>query len=422
MSVRSGSGPAIERVGGAVAGKPDSSHPVPVATGRTVAKLLMVDLLVVALAACSSVSGTSEPNPTVAVPPTAASGTTTPPSAGQTDAPMSPVTNDLWVEPNIVDRPGVPEELYDKYWVAWGQAGHVGSTALLIKPPNEGTLGGDAGRLASVVLDDESGEPLVGPNGVTVIIRDIRTGATLRTLASAIIPSYGLAVGSLLFWTGYGIPRDPIDPLDGGVWVVDLGDPMSVPRAVIPPSDLAAAYGPHADRGRLRLTDGGRTIVTIVGGDTGKATQIIDVRGVAPPMALDGESAVEVSDGRALVVRSRRYLLLDMTTGEPVGPGLENDLAYWSVVGDGEVFASFARGRDLVIAAIGLESGQTRDVLTRSDRDLRLNPELSTPDVLVLVPDDDPTYDSRGRVQIPVSLLDPATGNLQLDAFTIGQP
>jgi hypothetical protein len=325
------------------------------------------------------------------------------------------------VEPNIVDRPGVPAALYDKYWVAWGQAGHVGTTALLIKPPDEGTLGADAGWVATLLLDEE-GEPLVGPNGATIILRDLRTGATLRTFDSSILPSYGLAAGSLLFWTGYGIPRDPIEPLDGGVWVLDVGDPASVPRAVIPPSDLSAVYGPHADRGRLWLTDRGRTITTVVGGDTATATQIIDVSGAAPPTTLDGESAFDISQERALVVRSGRYQLLDLGTGQPVGAALENDLAYWSVVGDGEMFASFARGSELVISAIDLESGRSRDLFIRSDRDLRLSPELSTPYVLVLLPDDDPTYDSQGRVQIPVSLLDPATGNFETNAFTIGIP
>jgi hypothetical protein len=39
-----------------------------------------------------------------------------------------------------------------------------------------------------------------------------------------------------------------------------------------------------------------------------------------------------------------------------------------------------------------------------------------------LLADDDPTFDAAGRVQVRVTLLDPATGELQPDAFTIGNP
>lgn len=384
--------------------------------------VIVAALLVVALVAWPNLSGESQASPTPASSSGAVVSPAGPTTAPLTDAPAPSVANDVFVEPNVVDRPGVPAVLYDKYWSLWGQAGQLGTTALLIKPPNEAMLGADAGRVASYVFDEETEEPLVGPDGVTIIVRDLRTGVTLRTFDSSILPTYGLATGSLLFWTGWSLPRDPIEPTDGGVWVVDLAEPGSAPRAIIPPSDLAATYGSHADRGRLRLTDGGRTIITIVGGDSGKATQIIDVTGVTPPAELDGESAFEISQGRALVIRESGYRLLELTTGQPVGPAFENDLAYWSVVGDGEVFASFARGRDLVIAAIDLDSGLTRDILVRSDRDLRLSPELSVSDLLAMLPDDDPVYDAQGRVQIPVSLLDPATGNLQRDAFMIGKP
>lgn len=385
--------------------------------------ILVAALLVAALVAWPNLTGAPQTSPIAASSPGAVSSQIGPTPASPSETPTpSAVASELFVEPNLVDRPGVPSELYDKYWTLWGQAGHVGTTALLIKPPNEAMLGADAGRVASFVVDEETDEPLVGPDGVTITVRDLRTGATIRTFDSSILPTYGLAVGSLLFWTGYGIPRDPINPLDGGVWVADLADPASTPRAVVLPSDLAATCGPHADRGRLWLTEHGRTITTIVGGDTATATQIIDVSETAPPIMLDDESAFEISEGRALVVRAGRYRLLELTTGQPVGPGFENDLAYRSVAGDGEFFASFARDGDVVFAAIDLSTGEARDIHVRSTGDLRLSAELSTPGLLVLLRDDDPSYDAQGRVQIPVSLLDPATGDLQLDAFTIGNP
>lgn len=380
-------------------------------------------LLVTALIAWPSLTGTPPTSPTPAPSMGAVSSQPRPASAPPTEAPTPrPIASGLFVESNVVDRPGVPAELYDKYWSLWGQAGQVGTTALLIKPPNEGMLGADAGRVASFVWDLVTDEPLVGPNGVTITVRDLWTGATLRTFDSSILPTYAVAAGSLVFWTGWALPREPINPMDGGVWVVDLGDPASTPRAVIPPSDLGAIYGPHAERSPLRLTDHGRAVRATVGGDRARATEVIDVASLTLRATLANEVAFEVADGVALIYRPNRLALLDLATGREIGPGVKEDLVQFTFAGDGEFFASFGRDGDVVIAAIDLETGEARDILVRSTNDLSLSRELSTPDLLVLLHDDDPTYDAEGRVQIPVSVLDPATGDLRLDAFTIGNP
>lgn len=350
------------------------------------------------------------------------------PSPGATLAPRASV------EATIVDTPGVPASLYEKYWVALGQVGQVGTTARMIMPSNEGVLGADSHRVASIAFDSNY-EPVLGPNGVTIVIRDLMTGAIVRTFDTPILVEEGLITGSLLFWRGVTVPLNSDAPLDGGIWVVDLADPASLPRAIIAPADLTAKYGAHAARGLLQLTDGGRTLITLVQGETARATDIIDVSSGVVRQTLDGLFAVEVTGNLAITApiqgdgddpaRPKRLRVIDMVTGQEIGEGVATDMVKSSVLGVGEVFVQFGRnGSDSIIAAIDLRTGQVRDIRTQigGTETLDLSHALSEPDLLVLLPVADLPRDDRGRVLLPVSLLDPGTQILKPDAFTIGSP
>lgn len=337
------------------------------------------------------------------------------------------------VEPVVVDRPGVPAALYDKYWAALGQVGQVGTTARMVMPSNEWILGADAGRVASYIIDTKTYSPVVGPEGVTVIVRDLRSGAVIRTFETESDVSEGLMTGSLLFWIGRSLPLEAQDRIDAGVWVIDLDDPASIPHAIVPASDLAAKYGPRATRGLLKLTDRGRAVSTFVESDTTRATEVIEIASLSVATTLD-EFAIEVVDGLAVIAplhkdtgdpsRSQRIRVVELATGSQVGPGVETDLVRWSALGASEVFVQFGRGADSYITALSLDSGKGRDIRIQLDatETMDLSQRLSAPDVLVLVPGGELTLNSEGKVLLPVTLLDPATGDLQQDAFTIGDP
>ncbi len=347
----------------------------------------------------------------------------------QTQEPAPTTAGDvLWVEPNLVDRPGVPASLYDKYWVGGGQAGHVGTTARIILPEDEEILGADAGRVASFAISPETSRPLVGPNGAEIIVRDIRTGTTLRVIDTPVHLASGLLAGRLLFWTGRTLPSDAPDSTDAGLWVIDLDLPDSSPQAVIPPSDLAERYGSDAIRGAIRLTDNGRTALTLIQSPTARATDLIDVESLTLRHTLMDSFAAEVVNEVALVIplhgdtgqASQRMRLINLATGDAVGPDIATRDVGWAVTGTGEIYVQHGiGGTGFSIIAIDAATGDARELVAQTS--LVLSHELSATDVLVLM---DLSWDigADGKAIQPITLLDPQTGHLQADAFTIGNP
>lgn len=339
----------------------------------------------------------------------------------QSVSPSSPIeSGGSILEPTVVDRPGVPAAMYDRYWFQLNQAGRVGTTARVVLPADEGLVGMDTGLVASVIRD-ESFEPVIGPNGATIKIRDLVTGETIRSVDTGLYMTYGLVTGSLLWWTGRTLPIGP-DSDDGGVWVIDVLDPASVPTAAVQPSDLTAAFGDRAARSLLWVTDRGRSVLSTVVGDSAKATQIFDVATGTLKETLTGITAHQVVDGIALRRVDERLGLYDIQTGQPIGEGVESRTSYWSVVGNSEVFAPIAQGGVYKIVAIDLTSGASRVIYVQDDQGLVLDQYISAPDLLALVPDRDPVVNSAEKVEIPVAVLDPGTGTVQNDAFIIGAP
>jgi hypothetical protein len=329
------------------------------------------------------------------------------------------------VEAHIVERPGVPAALHDKYWSAFQQAGQVGTTARILMP-GEMVLGADAGLVASYafIRDAEgSDHPVLGPNGVAITIRDIRTGATLRTFDTPVIPRDGLMVEDRLFWFGNADSIEAPKGSDFAIWGLDLGDAAATPIKLAPGA-AGLASSP------LRLSGAGSVVLRNLGGlaDGGVLTQVIDVstmsvttiRGVIV-YALDGDRAVVNGGEDRLVVR-------DLKSGDRVGAPLDAYEHYKTYGSTGEVFVEYGHFRPqqgVYFKAIDLRTGDIRDVLFQPRGELTeyLNPALSTPEVLVLFDEtDDWEYDSDGFAFGTFSLLDPLTGAVQADAFSIGPP
>lgn len=342
---------------------------------------------------------------------------------------QTPAGDAPWAEPNVVDRPGVPAQLYNKYWHALGEAGQVGTTARIVIPRTEEILAADAGLVASyaVVRDDALGtsEIVVGPDGVIIIVRDIRTGAVLHMVQTSVAVRSGVMRGTLLFWTGDTLSVDGAGGSDAGIWAVDTADPASTPRAIVEPSDLKAEYGPNATRSRLRLGDRGQAVLSTIVGDAARATQVIDVASLSLRTTIPGETAFDIADQTALVRRAEGVVLLDISSGQTVGPVLKATEVYRAFATTEEIFVQYGPGdgQGVYITGLAIETGDSRQILhqPRGVRTTDLSVDLSALDLFVLL-DDDWDYGSDGGAYVQVTLLDPMTGELQPDAFSVGNP
>lgn len=355
-------------------------------------------------------------------------------SPGESEA-AGPSPSGLFVEPVVVDRPGVPAAVSGKYWIAYGQAGQVGTTARIVLPSNEAILGVDDGRVATMLYDHDAHQPIVGPDGLTIVVREFLSGATVRTFNTPVHVTESVMAGSLLFWIGQVAASGGLKASDAGVWAINLADPASTPQAIIGPADLSATYGTRATRGLLRVTDRGRAITTEIESDTVLVTDVIEVASLSLRATIDADRqyAFAVVGGLAFVIVPHEYTsqdrpgvirLIDIASGRQIGPETTADLLKGSVVGDREMFVQIGRGADSFILGIDLGSGESRDIrVVRGGREIYdLSSQLSAPNLLVLVPVTGPEVDERGLVLLPITLLDPATGVLNADAFTIGAP
>lgn len=398
--------------------------------------LLVGALVVVALAVWANLSPGIDPsqpsNSALAAEPStnASDGPVPSLDAPPTNIPaQTPAVDAAWVEPNIVDRPGVPARLYNKYWQALGEAGQVGTTARIVIPRTEEILAADSGLVASyaVVRDDALGtsEVVVGPGGVIIILRDVRTGAVLRMVETGVSIRSGAMSGALLFWTGDTLPVDGAEGTDAGIWALDTADPASRPRAIVEPSDLSSEYGPNATRSRPHLRDRGNALVSTIVGDAARATQVIDIATLSLRTTIPGEVAFEIADQTALVRRAEGVVLLNISSGQQVGPMLKAAEVYRAFASTEEIFVQYGPGdgQGVYITGLGIGTGDVRQILhqPRGVRTTDLSLDISALDLFALL-NDDWDYGSDGRAYVQVTLLDPVTGDLQPDAFSIGSP
>jgi hypothetical protein len=369
--------------------------------------------------------------PEIETPSPGASSMSVPSPLATGSTPTEPSGNPV-VETNVVDRPGVPAALYDKYWAAHGQVGQVGTTARIEIPSGEWILASDAGRVVTHAANEE-GDPIIGEGGVELIVRDVRTGMTVRSFTAQTWVTDAILVGSTMIWTGYELPFDPFDPVDAGVFAINVADGSAAPVSVVPPSDLRDSYGSSAVRGLLRRTDQGTAVVTLIEGEEGHATEIIDVASMTLRMTIEDEFAIEVAGSRAILAplhrdsgnpdSPARVRLVDLSTGAEMGSGIGTRQVVSSFLGGDEAFIQFNTGGESRITAIDLETGEPRSIFVDSmtTESLELSHRLSAVELLVLLPVDGAILDSNGSVHLSVSLLDPS-GELRLDAFEIGNP
>lgn len=349
-------------------------------------------------------------------------------------------------------RPGVPADIHARYWTAntgvggymGGRAGQVGTTDVIVLPSDEFALAADGGLVASFAVDpDASGfRPIVGPDGLSIIVRNVSTGETVRVFNTNTFPANGIAVGGLLFWAGPALPIDEDNPVDGGIQVIDLADPSAVPRPIdLPDSHEVADLGSRPVRQTFQVSASRLTLLAPIAGPAGEATYIVDVptqqvRDVVPGLGLG------TTDEALLVVQNSwdlspatRVRLVDIATGDEIGhvwddllegeqPLQNTDILIYTVSpGEGEMFVSLPRGQhDAVLAAVSESSGEVRDILVQEGRPLWLISELSSPEHLVLLPNYSVSVslDSDGRAL--ASLLNPRSSELVKDAFTVGTP
>lgn len=368
----------------------------------------------------SADAASSSPAPTSSVGIPSPSSPAAPSPSASVRVPSGPIVVD-----HIVDRAGVPAALYDKYWIAQGQAGQLGTTARLLLP-SEQILGADAGLVASYAFteDAEGSEvPVVGPNGVTIVVRNIRTGTTVRSFETPVAPRDGLLVGDRLFWFGEADSVLAPKRSDVAVWGLDLSDPGSTP-ILIAPAEPGNASSP------LRLSDGGRVVMRNLGGlsEPTLVTQVIDVSRMSL-RTIKSRLIYALGNGRALVKRDDGHLIvMDLDTGAPIGRALATEEDYKTFASRGEVFVQYGHPNPepgVYIKAIDFGTGHVRDILFQGRGVVTsfLSPELSTPEVLVLFDErDDWEYDPAGFAYGTFALLDPVTGEVQPDAFTITPP
>ncbi len=345
-------------------------------------------------------------------------------------------TEAAYVETDVVERPGVPSDLHEKYWSSAGQVGLLGTTARMTLPSGEMLLAVGSGYVVSAGIDTESGQLPTAAGTVTMIIRDFATGRTVRTVQSDIYVAGALIIGQRLFWVGPELSGSDVSGRDGGVSAIDLSSSVSSVQVVVPRSDLSATYGEGAIRGLLRLTDRGRAFTTQIVSPTRLVTEVVDVEGLKVRGTIEHGFmyAFQVVGNRALLVLPHELSnvtnplhlqLFDVESGEVVGDEIPADLLSGSIaITEREVVLQRGIGLDSYITKVDLASGETNDLRVVRDglESLSLSPSMSAPAFIVLVPANGGTLDDAGAVNLPVSLLDPQTGDFESPAFTIGEP
>lgn len=337
--------------------------------------------------------------------------------------------------PAIIDRPGVPPALYDRYWsVSWGIVGSVGTTAYYKLPEGEQLLAAADGFVASYVWLGDGRSP------TRIIIRDFGTLEPRRTVETDTWVRQGTIVNGVLFWAGMkAMDTSDAPPLDGGIAAMDLQSNGS-PTSVVPPGeDLTPLMGETTvERLPFQVSPTGRTVASTIAGGSGYRTDVIAADSLAPRAVLD-ESVVGLTDDVAIARRGA-----PITTGPVVIAAVDIDSGKtkWIYPTDDETGIStfrqpFVHGDRVVLTihairqgadrqlliSIDTRSGDVQQYLSQSDEEswLYIVPELSTGDQLALAKASfEDALSDEGHVGI--SLFDSADRSLERNVFRIDLP
>ncbi len=208
-----------------------------------------------------------------------------------------PLRTEVEVNPNVVDRPGVPADLFDTYWwTEYGDAGQIGTTAQIGLPAGEQILDASDGIVVSA-------RPQGGGSfdRVDLVVRDMRSGAIVRAVATSVGGVQAVLVGRRLIWAG----MDPSSEfggdraLDGGVWIANVDD-TNEPIAVVKPGQDVSAWL-SAGRGPLKVSPSGRTVTSGLGGYSKRVTDVIDVESATRRVRIRDIVVYAVTDEIAIV-------------------------------------------------------------------------------------------------------------------------
>ena len=335
-----------------------------------------------------------------------------------------------FVERDIHDRPGVPPSLKHVYWAAFGQVGEIGTTARVVLPESEFILAAGSGLIVSYRVDPLDLSPIVGPAGTELIVRELLTGRLVGQFGSQVSVESGVLVGSMLFWGGSALESADTGAVDGGLWVLDLGDPGATPKLIPGTLEAAQALGSDAVRGGLHLTDHGAALTSVLSSPKRLATQIVDIAAVSIRTTIDDYFVLDVVGDLALTAVPHEFTssenpgslrVIGLADGNQVGESIPATLVKASVVGTQEVFVQLGRGRDSHVVGIDLTTGRTRDLRLVKDgqETWDLSREMSAPDQLVFTPVSGPELDEAGNVRLPLGLLDAETGEFTSSAIVV---
>jgi hypothetical protein len=215
----------------------------------------------------STAAPTSTPE---ASPPFPTETPTTEPSYAPEPTPegAEPPRTKVEINPNVVERPGVPPELHDQYW--WrdsGDAGQIGTTAQIGLPAGERIITVVDGRVVAARSRLNKGAALV--------VRSFTTGSVIRAIPTDMRFPDAALVGNQLFWSGEDGAFDGAVSRDLGVWTTDIST-EDAPHAIVTPGK--ALPGGICGRG-LSLSPSRANLVARASciGDNGW-TDVIDVR------------------------------------------------------------------------------------------------------------------------------------------------
>ena len=331
------------------------------------------------------------------------------------------------------ERPGVPDSIKQRWWIGgvpssafWPTAGDdvssviagfLGSTAFIVLPPGERGIGADDGRVVSYVRGD---------NTSTILVRSFDDGSLIRTIETPFIVRDGLLVGDHLFWSG--VLLDGTTLLDAGTASLDLSTANAQPIQIVEPLEEVDRFGDTFDYDQWVVDDTGDTAVTWFGNGANFQAYVIDVQSGSVRAALVDAVPRGVTNEAILVSESGMLTLQDLNTGAPLWaietPQDTNGILTTPVPRDGEFIVGFeGDGPTYVIAAISLQTGAIRDLVVQpagGADTLYLAPSLSSADDLVLLPDLTLSEAFGDTGEFSASLLDPDTGEIIRDVFSIG--
>ena len=338
------------------------------------------------------------------------------------------------INPDVVDRPGVPADLRDLYWWTFNDAGSVGTTAQVGLPAGEVILDVAHGLVVSMR------GPREAATGTVLVVRDFATGAVVREVETDVWSTSARVVGRAVVWTGMalGDPCDDDSPnRDGGVWVLDL-DSSDAPREIV----VAGTAVRHCFTGRsLVRSPSGEAIGAVMSGYGGDSwVDVIDTATMSRERRVTDLWPWAITDNTGLQWDNPPSDFMAVGWGV-TAYNLSTGVVRWQFPDEQDakrfapfpVFALGSRfvvqyvwgmgdGSDRVIASFNARTGARRELLRQTiagqPGELSLQPGLSAGSVLSLSAD----TAGDGVVNTPISIIDLETGDLTRDAFVIDPP